>query len=415
MGSNAWVLSSEAVTQPVPDSGPPGHNQLADHTPPPRGSSLDPLYVDKKTPPEHPQPLEPLYVDQSPPGSKTVPPSNDPSEKIGALIFDFDGTMVRTYQTLIAFHQFNLSIYRSSLKPLKSIMQETAGYIQKDDDLMQGLLHNPREVFRRVEKELFGTEVHYMRHSVNCHIEESLSLYPSVDKILDKAKDTGVPVIIYTNTSPINTIAKLKEVGIDSSKLHALYCKVDKNDLETWDAWRRERAHDDPYLRKLRVYSDPKPNCTPVMEVQAEFKLKPENILFVGDGVNDFESCLDKNGRPQARFALHKQGAEDVQNTVRINKRLRKNKLGSQHFYTCCYKSLGEIMMLHHGFDTLIEMIDDGHVALMSPRAINRNDSNSSHDNSNHRFAPRRDDGNDEPKRPQDAKTTVVAVQYGRG
>lgn len=126
------------------------------------------------------------------------------------------------------------------------------------------------------------------RHEIRAHLDEALHafnheqdrnlrLYDGVAESLTELHKAGIPIVAYTDARVVNSLARLKRLGIKSlmARLYAPATRVSVEDSAD--------AHDD--LVKLLPAEDRKPNPQTLRDIYTEFGTTPQTTLYIGDSL----------------------------------------------------------------------------------------------------------------------------------
>ena len=262
---------------------------------------------------------------------------------------------------------------------------------------VEAILHHPETALPQIAKRILNEErkagrlkdetkenlsfhgLMAVRSAVNLAME-SFKFYPGVPTLLERAHDAGVLSGIYTNTGPLNTFKRLRAAGVNADHLDVVYTRARK-DGDAAMIWREKLT--DPYdielASKFRPYTTVKPNAQPLIDYARERGIRPNEVLFVGEGESDWLSVPHpKTGKPVCYFAVQKDGQRMPDRQVEMNQELRDgHPLGHAHFEAAhpeIHQQPG-VIILDGGFDTLLNLIDQGFIQLES------------HDAARHRLA----------------------------
>jgi len=275
---------------------------------------------------------------------------------IRLIIMDVDGSGFQTYWTLEAFKEHTkLSSGSHNPEDHRTAFHKAVAYV-KEKDLIQHILHEPNEALERIERAVFGTDFHHKHPDVQTRIENSFALYPGAKEVLEKAEEAGTAVDLYTNTSSINMLKKLRKACIDPKRFYAIYSLVEENDHDSLNDWKNEYA--DKRLAKIRLYTKSKPNPGPVKALLEELGISHNETLLIGDSVHDLLCC---DGGKNARFGYLENNARELdRRVVPINEALRENALGHEHVMKACpgLAKHSWVTVLSEGFESFLKMIE---------------------------------------------------------
>ena len=281
---------------------------------------------------------------------------------IKAIILDLDGTIMPTYRMLIGAQFMDAYLTRQS--------PGEPGFIRHFllRHGFQSLLHRAAlargsalEYARERGLEVGPSALRIMSRAQ----DESYCLYRGVRELIDQARDNGAFVGIYTNTPFDCALHRLIRARLDLRSIDALWA--------TTPADRRSAAvphgdHPDLIISCHRG----KPDDRPLRDLQALAGIGPDEILFVGESLNDLEAARRDKTNPAAIFCFQEQGARDIcARTSGINARLRPTHawLGADAVNSRVddHGIGGDIIRLRNGFVDLLEMIGEGRIRLDAP------------------------------------------------
>jgi phosphoglycolate phosphatase-like HAD superfamily hydrolase len=287
---------------------------------------------------------------------------------IKAIVLDLDGTIMPTYKTIDAIHHINDHLTMSNGPSFIEYC------IQRYE--FHPLLHNIDTV-RRAAIEYAGIHgVLLSPGAIRGMIalqKQSFFVYEGLKALLDHARKAGTFLAIYTNTSCSCAISRMN-FSLGPRSVDAIWAKHDQNGS----------IRPTVYSRMLRQYSDfvipytySKPNDMPLQELIALTDVAPEEILLIGDGVNDLEVVYGDLSSPRAIFCFHTQGAADIsQHASMFSARLRPGRtpLGVDPLNRSIelYDVEHDIIRLENGFVDLLGLIEKDQVRLAAPNCTPR-------------------------------------------
>jgi phosphoglycolate phosphatase-like HAD superfamily hydrolase len=276
---------------------------------------------------------------------------------VKAILLDLDGTLMPTYQSLAALR------YVEDQLELQGEMSFVEHY--GDQQEFETLLHDPaaarRAAIDGARERGVAVNASTLRGMRRLQ-EQSFRLYEGLRDLLNHARRAGVFVGIYTNTSCERTIRRLQDSLLPPEIFSAIWAK-DNNA-------RRLLRRD--YTDVLVPYDYCKPDDRPLRDIASISGARTDEILLIGDGVNDFDVVYRDKARPQAIFCLQEKGAADISDELAaFNARLRPGHvpLGIRAINNRIdrYGIDREIIRLSNGFIDLLELINTRRVALRAP------------------------------------------------
>lgn len=282
---------------------------------------------------------------------------------IKAIVLDLDGTMMPTYSTLDAIHHINDHV---TVPNGPSFIDYCVG---RHD--FQTLLHSPATVRSAAIEYAVTYRIPLSLAAIqemSALQERSFFPYEGLQLLLQHARKSGTFLAIYTNTSCHYAISRMS-VGLVPQCVDAIWAKHDEKGSISFAA----------YDKLLREYSDlvipyrySKPDDTPLREVAALTDAAPDEILFVGDGVNDLDVVYGGLRNSRAIFCFQSRGATDISpNASALSTRMRPGHvpLGidavNRNIELCNVED--EIIRLENGFVDLLDLIEQDRLRLAAP------------------------------------------------
>jgi phosphoglycolate phosphatase-like HAD superfamily hydrolase len=285
--------------------------------------------------------------------------------RIKAILLDLDGTIMPSYKTLGAIHYIDeqLAARRGSASSF------ITHCLMRHD--FHTLLHKPRSVRRAAvgfaSDHDIGISASVLRAMIGLQ-EQSFCLYDGFRELVDQAKKSGAFVGIYTNSSCECAIHRMHGSLLLPEAVHAIWARRAGSQL-------MDPATDQlfcDYSRVLLPYTYRKPDDTPLRELAALCDAGPNEILFIGEGLNDLEVVYRDRSNPRAIFCFQEQGAADIcDKTAALNTRLRPdhiplgavavNGLIERHGLET------DIIRLTDGFIDLLDMLERGWISFVTP------------------------------------------------
>jgi phosphoglycolate phosphatase-like HAD superfamily hydrolase len=287
---------------------------------------------------------------------------------VRAILLDLDGTIMPSYKTLGAIQYIEEQLAIHCRKPLSFI----------DYCLMQNefhsLLHRPPSARRAAIDYACRNNIDIspaVLRAMSSLQEQSFCLYDGLRDFLDHARGEGAFVGIYTSTSSEFAIRRMHGSLLLPGSVHAL--------------WARDAGHlvnpigadvlFQDYTRILIPYSYNKPDDTPLRELSALGGVGPNEILFIGEGLNDLEVVYRDRTNPRAIFCFQEKGAADIcDKTSALNAYLRPGHIplgaGAVNGKIDQYGIERDTIRLNNGFIDLLELIDEGQIRLAAPKRL---------------------------------------------
>jgi HAD superfamily hydrolase (TIGR01549 family) len=158
------------------------------------------------------------------------------------IFFDLDDTLVNTRETI--YKRIGVLLDQFQLETNPNQIYDLLGFQDREDSL-KDLVKNPGSFWKRYEQ---------LRKKVK------VSSFPGINQTLKKLHSKKIPLGIITNNGREKTLEKLASAGIRSN------------------------------LFTNGIYSCSENNChKPSPEIAKMINLSPENILYVGDDLIDYE------------------------------------------------------------------------------------------------------------------------------
>jgi phosphoglycolate phosphatase-like HAD superfamily hydrolase len=288
---------------------------------------------------------------------------------IKAILLDLDGTIMPSYKTLsaIQYVEEQLAVHRRTFSSFieHCLMQNE----------FNSLLHHPSNARRAAIDYACKNNIRMSPAILRCMSslqEQSFCLYEGLRELLDLARGKGVFVGIYTSTSYAFAIRRMHGSLLLPSSVDALWAKGNEtNSIRSTDA----HVLFADYARILIPYRYCKPDDTPLREVSTFCDAAPNEILFVGEGVNDLEVSYRDLPNPRAIFCFQEKGAVDIcDKTSALNARLRPAHTplgaGAVNRKIDQYGIERDIIRPPHGFIDLLDLIDGGQIGLVAPKRM---------------------------------------------
>lgn len=311
-------------------------------------------------------------------GNKLSASASHPSlsATVKVIGLDLDGTMMPSYKTLKAIDHAHESLMKNSGLSSEEANKFISEYLHVYS--FQTLLHRPGRTLEALNKFAKDKNIEVppdVFKAVAALHKQAFTAYQGLKEVLQLAKREGVPVFIYTNSPDFFAVKRLVAAGIDPEEhgVVALWAKKDKEHEPL--SWLNDRstAAEKKWSETIIPYSYQKPNDTPLREMAALAGVKPQEILFIGEGSKDVQSAFCDPNNPAAAFCLQVQGARDICRIQQdTNERLRPGAepLGLQAVEKSI-KDLGvdnkSILRLERGFPELYELIVSGKLNLSAP------------------------------------------------
>jgi phosphoglycolate phosphatase-like HAD superfamily hydrolase len=288
---------------------------------------------------------------------------------IKAMLLDLDGTMMPSYKTLAAIQYIEEQLAINCRKPSSFI-----DYCSTRNEF-HSLLHKPGRARRAAIDYASRNNIDIspaVLRTMNSLQEQSFCLYDGLRDLLDHARDKGVFVGIYTSTSSEFAIRRMHGSLLPPSSVHALWARDNESSLiNSIDA----DALFQDYTRILIPYRYSKPDDTPLRELSTLSGAGPNEILFIGEGLNDLEVVYRDPTDPRAIFCFQEKGAADIcDKTSALNAYLRPDHIplgaGAVNSKIDQYDIERDIIRLNNGFVDLMELIDEGQIRLAAPKRL---------------------------------------------
>jgi phosphoglycolate phosphatase-like HAD superfamily hydrolase len=278
-----------------------------------------------------------------------------------AILFDLDGTLMPTYQSLAALRYVE--------DQLKLPVGEIGSFMVRSGarNGFESMLHNAVGVrdaaveYARKHKVTIGIAI--LRVMSNL-LEQSFCAYEGLRDLLAQIRGAGTFIGVYTNTSCEHAIGRLARALLPPDSFDAIWAR--SNQWTDGSSLLRDHAS------VLIPCNYRKPDDTPLREVAAVTGARPGEILFIGDSVSDLEVVYRERTSPGAIFCLQEKGAADVSDRLAaLNARLRPGcvPLGLRAINRRIdrFGVDGEVIRLRSGFLELLYLIQTGCIALRAP------------------------------------------------
>ncbi len=287
---------------------------------------------------------------------------------VQAVIVDIDGTIMPSYNSLLAVHAAKDHLIEKGLNPATAtqFVKNLARGLE-----FQQILHTQEPTlssFRRFAHEYnLEADAQIIEYIKNIQ-EESFALYPGVRDFLHWSHSSGLFVGAYTNSPDYFVARRLDMAGVQSSKMDALWARQ-HNDYAPgiWEQKEGLNPNRRGFSRILIPYSYRKPSNKPLLDLANLTGIAPENILYIGEGNGDLNSVYVDREKPAAVFGFHEQGAREICAVQRdINEALRPGAeplgLDAVNRRITELGVESDIMRYPHGFGSVMDMIDDGRI-----------------------------------------------------
>jgi phosphoglycolate phosphatase-like HAD superfamily hydrolase len=290
---------------------------------------------------------------------------------IKAILLDLDGTIMPSYQTLRALQyideQLAISCCKvSSFTKVSSFIDHCSG---RHD--FHTLLHQPLSVRRAAMEYAVENDIAIspaVLRTMSGLQEQSFHLYDGVSDLIGKIKRAGAFIGIYTNSSCRCAARRMHRALLLPDDVHAVWAREDEpGSIDAMDAGVLR-----DYAQALIPYAYRKPDDTPLRQLAMLCDASPNEILFIGDGVNDLEVVYRDWSNPRAIFCFQEQGAAGIcDKTAAVNRRLRPGHipLGAAAVNGAVERCGIErdIIRLSNGFVELLDMAALGQIKFVAP------------------------------------------------
>jgi phosphoglycolate phosphatase-like HAD superfamily hydrolase len=317
------------------------------------------------------------------------PPTREDPWIIRYVLADLDGTRMSSYSAFHALELLTDWFYdRFKSDPNISnqdVVSDLAAYIHRHASI-ETLLHYPEETLHNVAKAYaLDKAPHLVSQVLSARFlasipglleacEESFRLFPGAEDFLILAHDTRTAFGIYTATCPQHAVDRMIRAGENPELVQEIWSRTGHDqELAGHFDWDNPTVAQLSFVNLLRPYKDSKPFVGPLRAVHEQYELLPDSILMIGEGSKDMgcvledPSHLDATSRLYARFAFQRQGAAMTERYATINDVLREDHpLGLTCFerrYPRAEDHPG-VVVLDHGFETLLGMVASGHMVL---------------------------------------------------
>jgi phosphoglycolate phosphatase-like HAD superfamily hydrolase len=286
--------------------------------------------------------------------------------RIKAVLLDLDGTIMPSYKTLGAIQYID--------EQLASRRGKASSFI--DHCLTQHefhtLLHKPLSARRAAIDYATDNDIKIsaaVLRTMSGLQEQSFCLYDGFRAMLDQARRNGTFIGIYTNSSCECAVHRMHGSLLLPDAVHAVWARNGGSDLIDPAA---DRVLVPDYSQVLIPYTYRKPNDTPLREMAMLGDVGPNEILFIGEGINDLEVVYRDWSNPRAIFCFQERGAADIcVKTAALNARLRPGNipLGAGAVNSMIERRGIErdIIRLGNGFIDLLDLIDRGQISFVAP------------------------------------------------
>lgn len=287
--------------------------------------------------------------------------SQDEPLVVRAIGFDLDGTLAPTYKNLSA-------LYTTLEHPELQLDSAKFAKHHRDEVNFQQFLHDPGYVRQLVTQWAAArnetTIPQHVMAAFEAEQKKAYELYAGTIELIKRAHEASTIVFIYTNSSDVYTEKWLMQSGIDPNTVDIIWAKSDPKLLEG------VHRPDTPWAHKIISYSTfSKPDDTPLRTILESGEISWDQLLFVGEGLNDFNSVYKNPQNPAGVFAFQERGARDISQNQRVmNAHLRPGKealgveLVQEGIERLGVKS--EIITLPNGISDLLDMVGDGRIVL---------------------------------------------------
>jgi hypothetical protein len=188
---------------------------------------------------------------------------------------------------------------------------------------------------------------------------------------LNNVNASGAFFGIYTASPGRYAIGRIDASGIQANQINALWARQ-RADAGLGFLGESTATQNSRELGNLYIpCAFKKPNAMP-MEQLAEYGIKSEEILYIGEGKNDLLSVYLNPAKPSAVFAFQEQGARDIcEKQKEVNELIRpgSEELGADPVNKKI-RELGierEVIRLTRGFETLNEFVNQGKIVFAAP------------------------------------------------
>jgi phosphoglycolate phosphatase-like HAD superfamily hydrolase len=288
---------------------------------------------------------------------------------IKGILLDLDGTIMPSYKTLGAIQYID--------EQLAITCRKTFSFI--DHCLTQhdfrALLHQPPSARRAAIDYATKNNINIspaVLRTMSGLQEQSFCLYDGFRDLLNQARSKGAFVGIYTSTSCECAIHRMHSSLLLPSSIHAVWARNDEQDsISSTDTHVLFRD----YAKILIPYTYCKPDDAPLRELAALSGAGPNEILFIGEGLNDLEVVYRDRTDPSAIFCFQERGAADIcAKTSALNARLRPGHIplgaGAVNCKIDEYGIERDIIRLDNGFIDLLDLIDHDQIRLAAPDCV---------------------------------------------
>lgn len=176
--------------------------------------------------------------------------------KISTVVFDLDGTLLDSLDDLTDSVNYMLGKLERPLLPSSTVR----GFIGKGArNLVQQVLSTKDDLFLTSALDIFTS--HHLTHN-----SKKSRLYPGVTDTLKELSEKGLRMALLSNKNEKQCRVIMKALGIDH-----FFEEVCGGD----------------------TFTEMKPSPLPLLKLAAKLGSTPEEIIMVGDSVNDIQSARD--------------------------------------------------------------------------------------------------------------------------
>jgi FMN phosphatase YigB (HAD superfamily) len=125
-------------------------------------------------------------------------------------------------------------------------------------------------------------------HAFNRLRKENLKLYETVSDTLNTLREAKIPVVGYTDARVVNSLFRIKRLNI-RDRLVALYAPEQQTNPISL-------THEDQNFVRLLDINDRKPNEQTLKDICTDFRISPQETLYVGDSIVRDMYMADKAG-----------------------------------------------------------------------------------------------------------------------
>lgn len=305
------------------------------------------------------------------------------------ILADLDGTRMSSYNAFQAFELlvawFHDQLQQDRAGCHTELTRELAMVVRAEVGV-EALLHNPEDSLRRVAMTYARSNAPARQHQVaNAQFlasipgllaacEESFRFFPGAEDFCIHARAARTAFGIFTATAPEHAVNRMIRAGENPELIQEIWSRSSSDqELEGHFDWPNATTDQRAFINLLRPYKDSKPHPGPLRAVHEQYELAPQSILMIGEGIADLGCVLEhpdrltQHSRLYAHFAFQRQGAALTERFAGINAELREgHPLGLTCFgnlYPEADRHPG-IIILQHGFQTLLAMVANGLVVL---------------------------------------------------